>query len=79
MFQKTKVCKGLMLAFGGSLALSALPALAQQTQDQQQPQQLQRVEITGSAIKRIDAETAVPVTVIKMDDLKKTGVTSVEQ
>ena len=40
---------------------------------------LQRVEITGSAIKRIDAETAVPVTVLKMDDLKKSGVTTTEQ
>ncbi|MDQ2736725.1 MAG: TonB-dependent receptor plug domain-containing protein, partial [Pseudomonadota bacterium] len=42
-------------------------------------QQLERVEITGSAIKRIDAETAVPVTVIRMDDLKKQGVTTIEQ
>ena len=40
---------------------------------------IQRVEITGSAIKRIDAETAVPITVIKMDDLKKQGVTTIEQ
>ena len=43
------------------------------------PRPIQRVEITGSAIKRIDAETAVPVTVIKMDDLKKQGVTTIEQ
>ena len=35
--------------------------------------------VTGSAIKRIDAETAVPVTVIKMTDLRNSGVTSVEQ
>jgi iron complex outermembrane receptor protein len=68
MFRKTKVCTGLMLAFGGAITL---PALAQQT--------LERVEITGSAIKRIDAETAVPVTVVKMDDLKKQGVTTIEQ
>jgi iron complex outermembrane receptor protein len=39
---------------------------------------LQRVEITGSAIKRIDAETSVPVTVIRVDDLKKQGITSVQ-
>lgn len=40
---------------------------------------LEKVQVTGSAIKRIDAETAVPVTIIKMDSLKKQGVTSVEQ
>jgi iron complex outermembrane receptor protein len=71
MFRKTKVCTGLMLAFGGSLALSALPAAAQQ--------QLQKVEITGSSIKRIDAETAVPVQIITREDIQKTGATTVEQ
>ena len=47
MHKKTKVCKGLMLAFSGSLALNAMPTLAQQ------PAQLDRVEITGSSIKRV--------------------------
>jgi iron complex outermembrane receptor protein len=71
MFKKTKVSAGLMLAFGGTLALAISPVFAQQ--------QMERVEITGSSIKRIDAETAVPVTVIKVEDLKKQGVTSIEQ
>jgi len=70
MFQRTKICSGLLLAFGG-VALSG-SALAQDAG-------VQRVEITGSSIKRVDAETSVPVTVIKADELKKAGVTSVEQ
>ena len=73
MFKKTKVCKGLMLAFGGSLALSVLPALAQQAA------QLDRVEITGSSIKRLAAEQSLPVTVLKADDLAKAGVSNAEQ
>jgi iron complex outermembrane receptor protein len=48
-------------------------------QEQPAEQAMQRVVVTGSAIKRIDAETAVPVTVIKMDDLKKQGFSTVEQ
>lgn len=36
-----------------------------------------RIEVTGSAIKRVDAETALPVTVIKGSDLAKMGYTSV--
>jgi iron complex outermembrane receptor protein len=71
MFKKTKVCTGLMLAFGGSLALGSLPALAQDA--------TQRVEITGSSIKRVDAETALPVTILKVEDLTKQGVTTAEQ
>ena len=71
MFKKTKVCKGLMLAFGGGLALGALPALAQDAP--------QRVEITGSAIKRIDAETALPVQILNRDDIQRTGASNVEQ
>ncbi|MCV2371075.1 TonB-dependent receptor plug domain-containing protein [Roseateles oligotrophus] len=59
-----------------SLAVALLAAFSVQAQAQQQ---LDRVEVTGSAIKRIDGETANPVTVIKMSDLKNEGVTSVEQ
>lgn len=70
MFKPTLLSRCLMLAFGGSLALSAIPASAQEPQ---------RIEVTGSAIKRIDAETAVPVTIVRVDDLKAQGVTSVEQ
>ncbi len=69
MLKRTKLCTSLMIAFGSGLA--ALPALAQT--------QLERVEITGSSIKRIDAETALPVTVIKVEDLTKQGVTTAEQ
>ncbi len=39
----------------------------------------ERVEITGSAIKRIDAETALPVQVLTRDDIQRLGVTSTEQ
>jgi iron complex outermembrane receptor protein len=57
-----------MIAFGSGIAVSAM---AQQT--------MERVEITGSSIRRVDAETALPVTVIKVDDLTKQGVTNAEQ
>ncbi|RYG93595.1 MAG: hypothetical protein EON57_19765, partial [Alphaproteobacteria bacterium] len=51
--------------------LAALPAFAQQS--------LERVEITGSAIRRsVNDEGALPITVVKVDDLRQQGVTSVE-
>ena len=70
MFRRTEVCAGVMLALGGGLIGGS--AFAQQ-------QALERVEITGSAIKRLDAETSVPVTVLKVEDLKRQGLTTVEQ
>ncbi|MGY4828891.1 TonB-dependent receptor [Sphaerotilaceae bacterium SBD11-9] len=71
MFRKTKVCRGLMLAFGGGLALGALPAQAQQ--------QLERVEITGSAIKRVNQEGVAPVEVMTRKDIAKTGAKTVNE
>lgn len=43
------------------------------------PDQMQRVEITGSRIKQIDIETASPVQVIRREDIRKSGVTNVQE
>ena len=40
---------------------------------------LQRVEITGSSIKRIAAEGSLPVQIITSEDLKRQGITTAEQ
>lgn len=55
------------------LTLTALPALAQ---DPQVDVRLNRVEITGSAIKRLASETALPVQVISREEINKAGVTT---
>lgn len=65
-----------LAALGGLLAAPALPAFAQTAEPAAAPQ---RIEITGSNIKRIEGETALPVQVITRDDIRKTGATSVEQ
>ena len=71
MFEKTKVSSGLMLAFGGTLAMSTTPALAQQ--------QLERVEITGSSIRRVEADTALPVQIVTREEIARSGANSTEQ
>ncbi|MFX8449291.1 hypothetical protein ABTL80_20095, partial [Acinetobacter baumannii] len=50
------------------LQLAALTAHAQD--------RLERVEITGSAIKRIEGETALPVQVISRAEIDKAGITT---
>lgn len=39
----------------------------------------ERVEITGSSIKRIDAETALPVQVLNREDIARSGASNAEQ
>jgi iron complex outermembrane recepter protein len=69
MFKRTRISSGVLLALGGVL-LAPGAAIAQETQ---------RIEITGSAIKRVDAETALPVTVISREEISRSGVASTEQ
>lgn len=42
-------------------------------------QQLERVEITGSSIKQISGETALPVQILSRQDIQRSGVSNVEQ
>jgi iron complex outermembrane receptor protein len=66
MFKKTTVSMAAMLSLGG-VFLS--PAMAQDAP--------QRVEITGSSIKRVAAEGALPVQVVTQEEIRRSGVTSV--
>jgi iron complex outermembrane receptor protein len=62
------------LAQAAFLCLLGTAAWAQQSEAP--PPQLEKVTITGSSIKRIAAETALPVQVIKREDIDKSGVTT---
>ncbi|HEY4079469.1 MAG TPA: TonB-dependent receptor [Burkholderiaceae bacterium] len=59
----------------------AMYALTDQAAAQQTPPPadttLQRVEVTGSSIRRADAETALPVTVIKAAEMEERGYTTI--
>ena len=76
MSNKKDAAALLLPALAALIAAIPAPAWSQSTP---LPQQLERVEITGSSIKRIDAETALPVQIITREQIQKTGATSVEQ
>ncbi|HUL56073.1 MAG TPA: TonB-dependent receptor [Usitatibacter sp.] len=42
-------------------------------------QKMERVEVTGSSIKRIDGEQALPVTILKRDDIERIGAVTTEE
>mgnify|MGYP005752747351 CR=1 FL=1 len=66
-------CVALALAAGSLLAVSAVA----HAQDEDNAATLDRVEVTGSRIKRADIEGALPVTVIDRGDLELSGDISV--
>jgi iron complex outermembrane recepter protein len=69
--QESRISAAVLLAVGGASVFS--PALVQAQTDQ-------RIEITGSAIRRsVSDEGALPLTILKADELRQSGVTSVEQ
>jgi iron complex outermembrane recepter protein len=68
MFKRTKISSAAVVALGALSAALPGVTVAQETQ---------RIEITGSAIRRIAVEGALPVQVIKQEDIARSGATSV--
>src|SRR2546423_51261 len=58
------------LGFATAALVAALPAWPQATQTKE------RIEVNGSNIKRVEGETALPVTVISRQEIEKSGATN---
>jgi iron complex outermembrane receptor protein len=75
--KETVLAHSLRMMFAGGLAViattAALPVLAQEAGEK-----MQRVEVTGSSVKRTDSETALPVQMISKEDIQRIGATSTE-
>lgn len=65
MFKTTTITSAI-------LALAATSALAQEAQ------KLERIEVTGSSIKRVSAETSLPISVVTKEDIARSGATTVQ-
>lgn len=77
MSNVTKLSDAIKFALfvGAASSAASVSALAQDAAAEATT--LDRVEVTGSRIKKVDSETAQPVTVITRADIEKTGVTNV--
>ena len=65
-----------------SLICIASPVVAQQaapTDTAKKPQSVERVIITGSSIKRVENEGALPIQIITREEIDRQGITSAEQ
>jgi len=70
----------IALAIAGILSTAAHAQQAPTASaDESAKPQMEEVVVTGSMIKRVDAETAEAVTILKADALKNQGITNLEQ
>jgi len=73
----TKVAKAVRLAIAfGAVSATTMSALAQEQEAATEPK-VERIEVTGSRIKRTDMETAQPVLVVSAEDIARSGLVSV--
>lgn len=73
----TAVKRGLLLA--GSASLLAAPMAFAQSDDENSAEPVEKIQVTGSRIKRVDLESVSPVTVITAESIALSGDTSVAQ
>ncbi|WIV96173.1 TonB-dependent receptor [Kinneretia aquatilis] len=66
LFQPQRLAQAAMLLLGSQFLSSV----------QAQEAKLERVEVTGTSIKRLEGETALPVQTLKRSDIDKTGATT---
>src|SRR6516162_5113924 len=70
-------CNCLAGAAGLAAAILLSMGTVSAAEDENTP--LDEVVITGTTIKRINAETALPVQVLKTEDIERTGASTVEE
>jgi iron complex outermembrane receptor protein len=75
MMKETVLAQALRMMFAGGLAATVVIAPATAQED---GEKMQRVEVTGSSVKRADSETALPVQMISKQDIQRIGATSTE-
>ena len=63
----------------GLAALACCMATGALAQDAQAPQHSEKIEVIGTNIKRVDAETGLPVQTITRADIDRMGVTNAEE
>jgi iron complex outermembrane receptor protein len=79
MSQLKPIMAGVLAAFGTAGLLASLPAGAQQAQTPASAQKIERVEVTGSSIKRVDTETVAPIQVITREDIQRSGQATISE
>ena len=79
MFEMNSLGASLARAFGCGLSATLVVCGPVYAQTASSDSKLDRVEVTGSSIKRIDGESALPIQVLKREDIERSGATNTEE
>ncbi len=81
MFNNHKTAKAvrIALAFGAASTAMFSATAAMAAEEEDSAKKVERIEVTGSRLKRTDLETATPVTTITGEEMKAMGIQDVGQ
>ncbi len=66
-FELKNLTRAVLGVVGTAMAVAAAPSFAQT------PERLERIEVTGSNIKRVDTESVAPVDIITREEIQRSG------
>ena len=78
MFTNNKLSKAVRLAVAFGAASTAVFTGAVVAQEAEEAKEVERIEVTGSRIKRTDIETASPIQITSAEEIKAAGYTRIE-
>jgi iron complex outermembrane receptor protein len=80
MYNNSKVAKAIRLAmmFGAAATASISTSAFSAVEVEEAAEEVERIEVTGSRIKRTDLEAASPVSIFTSADIEASGVSSLE-
>jgi len=76
-FRKTHTHTAAMLALSGAMGLTAFPVFGQTAPAAPATAASESVVVTGSRVRRIDAETAAPVQIVTREQISASGVATI--
>ena len=80
-FKRKKLPQILLKAIGlgAAATLISAPIFAQEAVKPTAPQKIDKIEVTGSNIKRVDAESASPIQIITRQEIERSGKQTVTE
>lgn len=79
MYNNSKVAKSIRLALMIGAAATATVSTSAFSAEEEAAEGVERIEVTGSRIKRTDLESASPITVFSSEDLVSSGAVTLEE